>query len=446
MSASDTIFALATAAGKAGVAVIRVSGSRAGDTLRIVSIIKELEPNRACYTCFRDGQGSLIDRGLAIYFKAPHSFTGEDVVELQIHGSFAVINELLELLASLPGLRHAEAGEFTRRAFIYGKMDLIEAEGLDDLIDAGTREQKSQALRQMDGALSRYYEGLRRQIITALAHLEAYIDFPDEEIPESVLEGLGDEVRAIEAAIAAALADDRRGQALRDGLRIVIVGAPNAGKSSLLNCLAKRDAAIVSQHAGTTRDVIEVQMDLGGFPVILTDTAGIREGQDEVESEGIRRALMRAREADIKLALFDGCEIPILDFHTLELVDEDTILVITKADIADVAKRAELPELALGGHYISTTTGEGVAELLCALEKRTREFFHSEHAPMITRNRHRALLADAANHLNKYHNQQALELACEELRQSALSIGKITGKIEVDDVLDVIFHQFCIGK
>ena len=447
----ETIFALATPAGKSGVAVIRLSGPRACAALESLTHRDSPAPNSAIFTKFYAPSGTLVDAGIALYFKAPKSFTGEDVVELQVHGSLAVIRELLEALSQIDGLRPAEPGEFTRRAFINGKMDLTQAEGLADLIDAATPAQKSQAMRQMEGDLSGFYDSMRNQIVTALAHMEAYIDFPDEEIPESVLLGLNGEVLSLKATIEKALADNRRGEALREGLHIVILGAPNAGKSSLLNLLAGRDAAIVSHKPGTTRDVIEVQMDMAGFPVVLTDTAGLRETADDIEQEGVRRALSRAGEADIKLVLFDASELPALNPASAALIDERTLIVLNKSELCHPGEGRDprLPEIpAYAGMtiQISTKTGQGVDALLAALSQKVSAFFSGDAAPMITRSRHRALLLQAFSYLERFDVAQPLELACENLRQSALCLGKITGKIEVDDVLDVVFRQFCIGK
>jgi len=442
MSSGSTIFALATAPGRAGVAIIRISGPKAAEVCKQLAG-KAPKAGQSAYVTFKHPETSeVVDRGLALFFKAPASFTGEDVAELHVHGSMAVVRELLELLSHMEGVVHAEPGEFSRRAFLNGKMDLIEAEGLADLIAADTLQQKAQALRQMEGRLSSYYEELRGRVLVALAHLEAYIDFPDEDIPEEVLTGLGQELRELSDRIAAALADDRRGEAMREGLHVVIVGAPNAGKSSLLNRLAGRDAAIVSTQAGTTRDSIEVRLDLAGYPVILTDTAGLRESSDEVESEGIRRTFRRAQTADIIITLFDGSAFPSLDSATLELVDERTLVAVNKADMGPVT----VPPQIDGAALISAKTGEGIEGLLAALGDRAGHFFGSGDMPMITRERHRALLKQAQVHLENVGMQQALELACEELRQAALCIGKITGKIEVDDVLEVVFKQFCIGK
>ena len=438
MSSADTIFALATPPGKSGVAVLRLSGTGALPALQQLTGLVSVTPRHAHYaTFFHPETREALDRGLAIYFQAPHSFTGEDVVELHIHGGLAVIRQFLAVLAAMD-LRPADPGEFTRRAFANSKMDLMEAEGLADLIDSETSEQKSQAMRQMQGDLSGFYNDLRTRIIRTLAHLEAYIDFPDEEIPESVLTSLSDDIKALRHDIQKGLQDERRGERLRDGINVVILGAPNAGKSSLLNLIAKRDAAIVSHKAGTTRDVIEIHLDICGYPVILVDTAGLRDSEEEIEAEGIKRALARAGEADIKLVLFDGEQWPEMDGTSKQLLDEKSIMVVNKCDLINHPQGASL--------FISTKPGQGIDPLLTELERRITGFFSSGSAPFITRNRHRALLNDTYNYLYKSMNNLPIELKCEELRLAAQAVGKITGKIQVDDVLDVIFSSFCIGK
>lgn len=429
---SDTIYALATPPGKSGVAVIRLSGPQALRALQSLSGLAEVTPRHAHYVTFSDGEP--IDRGLALYFQAPHSFTGEEIVECQLHGGMAVIRQMLAALGRM-GLRPAEAGEFTRRAFLNGKMDLLETEGLADLIDAQTPQQQRQALRQMQGDLSGAYETLRTGIIECLALLEAYIDFPDEEIPESVLDALRASIMRLQGHIAAMLDDGRRGERLRDGLNVVILGAPNAGKSSLLNAIARREAAIVSHTPGTTRDLIEIHAELAGYPVVFVDTAGLRDGADAIEAEGIRRALQRAESAYLKLVLFDGTAEP--DAASLALLDADAMAVMTKADRAP--HRQDMPA-------ISTKTGQGVEQLLGLIESRIVAYYCGHEAPVITRERHRAHLAEALKSLEKSMDRPELELACEELRQASLAVGKITGKIQVDDVLDVIFSRFCIGK
>lgn len=444
MSSADTIFALATPPGKSGVAVLRLSGSQARQAVLALTRKEAFKAREAAYVAFYRPDGVVLDRGLALYFPGPKSFTGEDVVECHIHGGLAVIREFLGVLAEMPGLRYAEAGEFTRRAYGNGKMDLLEAEGLADLIDAETGEQKTQAARQMHGELSRYYEEVRGRMVRVLAHLEAYIDFPDEEIPASVLSGLADETTQLQASIRAAMDDKGRGERLRDGISVVIVGAPNVGKSSLLNALAKRDVAIVSQKAGTTRDMIEVHLDIKGYPVVLVDTAGIRESDEEIELEGIRRALRRADDADIRLVVFDACSWPLIETEFLPLLDAGSIVVVNKRDM--VAADPVAVEGAGMPIAVSTRTGQGLEALLHALELRVMEQFSGGPAPFITRGRHRQLLGEALKYLDNSLKPLPLELRCEELRLAAGAVGKITGVIQVDDVLDVIFRSFCIGK
>lgn len=435
---TSTIFALATPYAKSGVAVLRLSGPQALPALVTLTGKTHWPANRLARCLIaHPSSGMPIDQAMAVYFQSPASFTGEDVVELHVHGSLAVLRELLELLSILPGLRMAERGEFTRRAVLNGKMDILEAEGLADLIDAETSEQKGQALRQLQGDMSQFYEQLRRQVIVTLAHLEAYIDFPDEEIPESVREGLEAEVRGVQQTINTTLSRHAAGERIREGISVVIAGAPNAGKSSLLNSVSKRDAAIVSHHAGTTRDLIEVHMELAGFPVILVDTAGLRESDNEIEAEGIRRALKRAHDADITLLLFDGTSEP--DAASLGLLGEGVITIATKSDLPALAH--SFPATI----RISTHTGEGIDALIELIEQRIRAQYAGE-GTVITRARHRALLAEAGSHLERFHLITELELQCEELRLAAAAIGTITGKIAVDDILDVIFREFCIGK
>jgi len=439
---NDTIFALATPPAKSGVAIIRISGNQALPVLQKFTQKTEWKTNLTALSQIKHPESKeSIDQGLAVYFKAPASFTGEDVVELHLHGSLAVIRQMLELLGKEPAMRHAEAGEFTKRAFLNGKMDLVEAEGLADLIDAETAEQKKLAFTQMQGGLSAKYDELRTRTLKALAHLEAYIDFPEEEIPENVLSGLDNEVSDIKQLINNMLSDNGRGERIRDGIHMVILGAPNAGKSSLLNILAKRDAAIVSQTAGTTRDIIEIHMDIKGFPVVLMDTAGLRKSNDDIEEEGVRRSLNRAESADYKLIVFDGSN-PEQDEQSRGLIDSSSLIINNKIDLL---KSAETPQN-VDQFYISTKTGDGIDTLLSAIEEKITSSFSSEQAPMITRSRHRALLSEALYHLERFDSSAPLELACEELRRAAVDIGKITGKIAVDDVLGEIFSEFCIGK
>lgn len=440
----ETIVALATAPGRAGVSVIRISGPQAGPALQALCGEVPL-PRKAVRARFRSPDDQrILDDGLALWFPAPGSFTGEDVAEVQGHGGKAVIDSLLTALCSLPGLRPAEPGEFTRRAFENGKLDLTQAEGLADLINAETEAQHRQALRQMDGALARLFDGWRSDLIRHLAHLEAFIDFPDEPIPDHLDQAVRAGITTLARAMEGYLADGHRGERIRDGLYIAIVGAPNAGKSSLVNALARRDAAIVSATAGTTRDVIEVHLDLGGYPVILADTAGLREAAEDIEAEGIRRALQRAENADLRLAVFDAGLFPDWDSTTQGLIDARTLVVLNKVETVSLPS-----EITLGGqtpYRISASQGEGMGALLAALTDRVRGLLETQGAPALTRQRHRAALEDCVEALHRSLSAPDLELMAEDLRLAARALGRITGRVDVDDLLDVIFRDFCIGK
>ncbi|WP_207455713.1 tRNA uridine-5-carboxymethylaminomethyl(34) synthesis GTPase MnmE [Azospirillum sp. SYSU D00513] len=439
-----TIFALATAPGRAGVAVVRISGPGAAGALTALTRRPLPKPREATFLRLRHPEtGEVLDSGLAILFVSPRSFTGEDVVELHLHGGRAVTAGVIEALAALPGLRVAEPGEFTRRAFENGKLDLTEAEAVADLVDAETAAQRRQALRQMEGALGSLYDGWRQALTRALAHIEADIDFPDEDLPGGVADAVRPQIERLAAEIEAHLNDNGRGERLREGLHIAIVGAPNAGKSSLLNALARREAAIVSARAGTTRDVIEVHLDLGGYPVILADTAGLREAAaDEVEEEGIRRALDRAARADLKIAVFDATA-PVPDAATLALLDRNTLPVLNKLDVAGVA------EPAVAGHpavAVSARTGAGLRDLEERLTALTADRLSTGGVPALTRARHRSALEECRDALTRALGAPLPELAAEDVRLASRALGRITGRVDVEDLLDVIFRDFCIGK
>jgi tRNA modification GTPase len=440
-----TIFATATAPLKSGVAIIRISGQGAKACMQAIIGKKQVQPRIATlYKLFNPLSGDLIDEALVLWFPAPASFTGEDIAEFHVHGSRAVISEILEVLSGLPDTRLAEPGEFSRRAYENGKMDLTEAEGLADLIDAETKIQARQALNQKQGILKDLYDKWRKDLIHILANIEAYIDFPDEEIPDIVVLEVGGAVGRLKLNIEAHLNDNRRGEKLRSGLRAIIIGAPNVGKSSLLNCLAKRDVAIVSDIAGTTRDIIEVHLDLNGYPLILSDTAGLRHGTEPIEMEGIKRAINLASYADIKIALFDASGFPNIDQYTLDLLDENTIVLINKSDLLD----AQVPD-ALQKYApikISVTSQSGVGEFISKLEKLAEAHLAIVTDPVITRERHRNLLKETVIYLDKFDLNHELELASENLRQAANSLGAITGHIDVEEILDDIFSNFCIGK
>jgi tRNA modification GTPase len=433
-----TIFALASAPGRAGIAVLRLSGPRVHRTVLAVAGQAPV-PRRATRVRFRDpDSGELIDDGVVLYFPAPHSYTGDDVAEFHVHGSRAVIAALLEMLGRREGLRLAEPGEFTRRAFENGKLDLTEAEAVADLVEAETAAQRRQALRQLDGALGTLYEDWRSRLMHALARIEAEIDFPEEGLPPDLWAGIRGDIAALAGEIAAHLDDGRRGERLRDGVSVAILGPPNAGKSSLLNALARRDIAITSAIAGTTRDVIEARLDLGGYPVLLADTAGLRESADTIEREGVRRALARAEAADLRLIVLDATR----PGETVDprLLDDDALVVLNKID----AQSGRGIDSALG---ISVKTGAGMDALLTRLtEEVAKRAGNSGGAPLITRARHRAALQDCAAALAGFASATLPELAAEDLRQAARALGRITGRVDVEDMLDIVFREFCIGK
>jgi tRNA modification GTPase len=438
-----TIFALSSGHGKAGVAVIRISGPSAGHALTALG--GDLpKPREAALRTLRDHRsGDVLDRSLIIWFPFPASFTGEDVAEMHIHGGRAVIESVLRALSGLPGLRMAEPGEFTRRAFENGKLDLTEAEGLADLIDAETEAQRRQALRQSTGSLRTIYEGWRTQLIHALASIEAELDFSDEgDVPPDVADRAHADIQTLRDEITAHLDDGRGGEILRDGFRVVIAGPPNAGKSSLMNALARRDVAIVSEQAGTTRDVIEVRLDLGGFPVILMDTAGIREATGEIEREGVRRTLERAKEADLVLWIEDAAS------GSTETVAG--INAPTDARIIEAWNKIDLApsRLKKGKLAFSVKTGEGMDRLIVALTDAAREAADVGENPVITRTRHRTGLESCRTALDHFlaGDFADLELRAEDLRQAATSLGRLTGRVDVEDILDRIFADFCIGK
>lgn len=446
-----TIFALASAPGRAGVAVVRVSGPRAGDALlTLAPDIEGLPPPRYATRAVLyapesniDAQSrERIDDALVLWFPGPASFTGEDVAEFHIHGGHAVLDSLLTSLGAMDGLVPAGPGEFSRRAFENGKMDLTAVEAIADLVDAETAAQRRQALAQMGGALARQYDDWRDRLVKSMAFAEASIDFAEEDIPDDLARQSIEALRALADEIDLHLADDGIGERIRSGFRIALTGAPNVGKSSLLNALAKRDVAIVSDIAGTTRDVIEVPMDLGGYAATLIDTAGLRESADLIEQEGVRRARDQAASADLRLHLIEpGAR------DGLPAADEGTLVVMNKADL--LARDAASPEGALA---ISVRTGAGMADLIDRMTTHIRNLAAGRAAASapLTRARHRAALEDCRAALRRaIGNAEAgmdEEMMAEDMRVAAQALGRITGRIDVEDLLDRIFRDFCIGK
>lgn len=469
MPNSHTIFALASAAGRAGIAVFRLSGPLAGAALEKLSGGKLPPPRTARVIKLQNPDSKiLIDQALVLFFPAPNSFTGEDVVELHTHGGRAVQQAVTAALRQC-GLRLAEPGEFSRRAFEHGKLDLTEAEAIADLVNAETEAQRKQALRQLQGELGALYRGWAAQLMRILAYCEAAIDFADEDLPTDLAAQQRQEIAALQMAIQAHLNDNQRGERLRDGFTIAILGPPNAGKSSLLNALARRDAAIVSPIAGTTRDVVEVQLDLGGYPVTLADTAGLRATTDVIENEGIRRALQRAEQADLKILVLDGSAASEIPSELSQLIDQNCLVVMNKADIAcddAMARLAHLmdlpattPSLPPAGERagvrgaqelnvvkFSALTGAGMDDLLQRLIGILEARFAPAAQPSLTRARHRAALEEAADHLARALTAGEAALAAEDARLALRALGRITGQVDVEDLLDIIFRDFCIGK
>jgi len=434
---TDTIFAPATAAGRAAVAVIRVSGPDSGKILQALAAPLPA-PRHAALRRLKAG-GETLDEALVLWLPGPGSFTGEDSAELHLHGGRAGVEAVSRALADL-GLRLAEPGEFSRRAFQNGKLDLTQAEAIADLVDAETEAQRRQALGQLEGELSARYEGWRTRLIQALARLEAAVDFPDEDLPETLQAEVGARIGDLAAELEAALRDHGRGERVREGFKIALIGAPNAGKSSLLNRLAGREAAIVTEIAGTTRDVIEVPAVIEGFKVLFADMAGLRDSADPIEAEGVRRARAWAEAADLRLWVVDQAA----PADLAEAVRPGDLLVLNKADLPP-GPDAGLPELQT--LPVSAKTEAGMDRLWAALSARVKALTGGDF-PAVTRLRHRRHLADAAAALRR--GQAALarspELGAEDLRHAAQALGRIAGRIDPEQVLDEVFSSFCIGK
>ena len=441
---TDTIFALASGKGRAGVAVVRASGPAAGRAIEKI-VKKSIHARVAEVADFHDpATGELIDTGLVLWFPAPKSFTGEDVAEFHVHGSHAVLERLFGALSSLDGFRLAEPGEFARRAFEHGKLDLTQAEGLNDLVLAETEAQRKQALHQLGGGLSELYKTWRARLADCLADIEATIDFSEEEIPEGLLKGVRASAQELKTEIEKRLADRGRGEAIRAGYRIAILGPANAGKSSLLNALAQEERAIVSDIAGTTRDVIEVQMDLGGYPVVFVDTAGLREAADTIEREGVRRAIKQAEAASLKLVLVEAATWPDIPKETKAMIGKDSLVIVSKADLAKGLKKP-------GDAFpVSVKTGAGLQALIDEIEARVVGALEATEPAGITRARHREALAECHEALARFlaHDLAATDpaLPAEDLRLAARALGRVTGEVGVEDILERIFSRFCIGK
>ncbi|MGC4024871.1 MAG: tRNA uridine-5-carboxymethylaminomethyl(34) synthesis GTPase MnmE [Mesorhizobium sp.] len=431
---TDTIFALSSGPLPAGVALIRISGPQVRDAL--LALTGGVPQPRVANVCaLKAVDGSVIDRGLAVYFAGPASFTGEDIAELNLHGSRAVVARMLKELAEMPGLRFAEQGEFAKRAFLNGKMDLTEAEGLADLIEAETEAQRRFAMVSSTGAQRALYSGWRTRLTHARAMLEAELDFSDQEdVPGSVSDAISADLEELSVEMSEHVSGFKRAEILREGFDVVIIGPPNAGKSSLLNALARREVAIVSDEPGTTRDLIEVSLDLGGVKVRVTDTAGLRDEAGKVEAIGIERARKRASEADLVLQLRDLTQPD-------EMVAMDGVLVVgSKSDLVDTTD--------VGGMHISARTGEGIASLIDEIERRACAAAGHSGDILPAQIRHVEYLNWAIVHIEDAISgfDGQTELQAEALRMASDQLGRITGQVDVEDILDVIFSRFCIGK
>jgi tRNA modification GTPase len=447
MTASDTIYALSSGAGRSAIAIIRISGSHTPDLL--VRMAGRLPPaRRMSLRAIRDGRtGEVLDKAMVVWFPGPGSFTGEDCAEIHLHGSPAVVSAVMALLSSLPGVRPAEPGEFTRRGFLNGKMDLVEAEGLGDLLQARTSGQRRQAFRQMSGQASSRFESWREQLMQIRAHIEAGVDFADEPgVAEAAAPAIDMNIQALHSQISAELRRSTGSELLRDGFRVVLAGCPNTGKSSLLNVLAGREAAIVSDLPGTTRDAIEVTLELDGMPVIVTDTAGLRSNvADAVEEEGVRRSRQHVSGADLVVWVWSA---DVMGSKVLDTsIEQPDVLVENKYDLLE-NRLGLLRNDADGSIRISCQTREGIAELLAELTARLRERFGDVESALFVSARQKLAAERSVRHLKDALGigSDRLELKAESIRFAAEEIGRLTGRVDVEEWLGAIFSRFCIGK
>lgn len=445
----QTIFSTITSNLSSAVCVIRISGSQTLECLKEIGFKGEPEHQKVSFQKIKDPENQeIIDESLISFFKSPNSFTGEDVAEINIHASPFITKKLFDILSKIENVRLAEAGEFSKRAFLNNKIDLVQAEAIPDLIASETQAQHKQALKQLQGSLGKIYEDWRFRLVQISAHLEAYIDFPEDDLPQDIIDKVELDVKNLGQEIDSHLSDQKIGQKIKDGLSLAIIGAPNVGKSSLINFLAKSDIAIVCETAGTTRDVIETHLSIAGMAVKISDTAGIRDTDDAIEKEGIRRALKKAEDADLKIFILSAKE-PFLSQEDRKLIDKNTIIVLNKIDLAD---ENNIPEWIcdLNPLTISLTEKINTDELFKKLEEKILQILpeqtNSHDAALITQERYRVALKEAVCFMEEFSLNKNIELAAEDLRMAARQIGKITGKVDIENILDVIFSSFCIGK
>ena len=442
-----TIYALSTGPGISGIAIVRVSGE---DTRKVIKLLTNAELPKPRVATLRKinkiNTSELIDEGIILWFPGPESFTGEDMAEFHIHGSKAVIDALHHSISKIENCRLAEAGEFTKLAFQNGKINLLKAESIADLISAETEIQRQQAIKIMNGKSADKFNSLREKLLKILSHVEAKIDFPDEDLPEDILKNIKKISNEVILNIKKILDDQKVGERIREGFKIAIIGPTNAGKSSLLNHLSNRDAAIVSEIAGTTRDVIETHLNIDGYPVVVSDTAGIRDSKNEIEKKGIKLALDKAENADLKLIVIDAKNI---DFKGVlkELMDENAILVVNKSDLLKEDLNFEIKNYE---HVlISVKNNLNVEDLILKIKNKLKNKFITSEDILITRARHRQHLEQSLNYLKNFEEKNEAEdfdKAAEDLRLATRHLGMIVGKVDVEEILGSIFNDFCIGK
>jgi len=443
---AETIYALSSGAGVGGVAVVRISGPGVDAVLTALGVAPLPAPRYAAlHNILCPISADILDQALVLRFPGPGSFTGEDVAELHIHGGEAVLAAVLSALQQTELARMAENGEFTRRAFENGKLDLTGAEAVGDLVAARTDEQRKLALRQYDGGLADLYEAWRSELIDLLGYAEAEIDFSDEELPEALQRQVLNKIIAIKQRVKDHSHTSLLGEQIRSGFPISILGAPNAGKSSLMNLLSRRDVAIVSEVAGTTRDVIEVQMNLAGYAVSISDTAGIRDSDDQIEAEGVRRAEQEAKRAALKIVVIDAT-VGILPDRLRSLIDSHTLVVVNKSDLAPVPSGIFDGSAVTDIRLVSAKTGDGIEELVADITKTVEKRLSAYEGPVPTRQRHREALQETVTALDRAEAAALPELAAEDIRLAARALGRITGRVDIDDILDTVFRDFCIGK
>ena len=442
-----TIFALSSGPGISGIAIIRLSGK---DTSKVLKLLTGKEPPKPRLATLRKinkiNTSELIDEGLILWFPGPESYTGEDMAEIQVHGSKAVVDALHSSLSDIENCRLAEPGEFTKLAFQNGKINLLKAESIADLISSETEIQRQQAIKIMNGKSADQFNFLREKLLKILSHVEAKIDFPDEELPNNILDEIKNSSNEAITKIKKILNDQKVGERIREGFKIAILGPTNAGKSSLMNHLSRRDVAIVSEIAGTTRDVIETHLNVDGYPVIISDTAGIRHSKDEIEKKGIKLSLNIAEEADLKLVVIDAKNPDFTDVLK-DLLDENAILVINKSDLLE--KDID-PEIKKTNHVlISIKENKNIEELILKIKNNLKNKFLTSDDILITRERHRQHLQQCLDHLNNFNKKKEIEdfdKAAEDLRLATRHLGMIVGKVDVEEILGSIFNDFCIGK